>query len=307
MDIRTLRYFLAVAEERNITRAAEYLCIAQPSLSKQMQNLEDEIGSKLFERGSRTITLTETGMILKKRAEEILDLVEKTETELSSPGGAAGEVRIGGGESYAVCTVAHAARKTQEEFPEVTFEFFSGDADTVMEKLEAGLIDFGIFVDLKDLGKYNSMRLPHSDTWGALVRKDSPLAEKESVSAEDLKNIQLLLSRQAKRRDSELYKWFGGNLEKFNVRARYNLIYNATLMVKEGMGVALTLDKLVNTTGDSDLVFIPLKPKLETHLDIVWKKYSILSKASEAFLKNLEYVIGGGSAAPSEAFGTRRL
>ena len=186
MELRELRYFLAVAREQNITKAAEALYISQPSLSKQMQNLENEIGRPLFARGSRKVTLTEAGVLLKKRAEQLLELYEKTEQELAAPEETVcGEVRIGGGESYAVQTVMRAAKQVQARYPHVTFRFFSGDADDVTEKLERGLIDFGIVVDLADIAQYNALRLPLADRWGVLMRRDSPLAEKAAIAPAD--------------------------------------------------------------------------------------------------------------------------
>ena len=285
MEIRVLRYFLAVAEELNITKAAEYLCIAQPSLSKQMQALEEELGRKLFERGSRKIVLTEAGIRLKKRAEEIIELVEVTESELQNAmEPIAGEVRLGGGESYAVGSVVQAAKRFREQHPGVTFEFFSGDGDSVMERLESGLIDFGIFVDWKELDRYNSVRLPMSDTWGALARRDSHLAAADRVTAKSLVGEPLILPRQPlKKRDSELMIRLKDVFPKLDIRARYNLIYNAALMVKAGMGTAITIDKLVNTEG-TELVFLPFEPPLVTHLDFVWKKHASLSRPAEAFL-----------------------
>ena len=288
MELRELRYFLAVAQEKSITKAAEYLYIAQPSLSKQMQNLEKEIGRPLFIRGSRTITLTETGQLLKKRAEEMLDLYEKTEAEIAAPPGEVrGEVRIGGGESFALQSVAKAARAVQRDYPRIRFNFFSGDAEDVIEKLDKGLIDFGILIDLADLSRYNTLRLPDCDVWGVLLRKDDALAQKESVTAEDLQNVPLICSRQSMRKMS-LPAWFGGDMEHLHIRAVYNLIYNATLLVRAGMGCAITIDKLINTSGDSDLCFRPLSPTLETHLDMAWKKHAVFSRPAQIFLEYLQ-------------------
>lgn len=220
MELRELRYFLAVAQKGNITKAAESLYIAQPSLSKQMQNLEKEIGRPLFVRGSRTIVLTETGQLLKKRAEEMLELYEKTEAEIAAPPGEArGEVRIGGGESYALLSVAQAARAVQGDHPAVKFNFFSGDSADVIEKLDKGLLDFGVLIDRTDLSEYVTMRLPACDVWGVLVRRDSPLARHESVSAELLRSAPLIVSRQSRRKGSQLCEWFGGDMGHLNIRA----------------------------------------------------------------------------------------
>lgn len=288
MELRELRYFLAVAQEQNITKAAEQLYITQPSLSKQMQNLEREVGRPLFVRGNRKLLLTDTGMLLKKRAEELLALYEKTQEEISVPlEEMRGEVFIGCGESYAVQTVAHAAKRTQGQYAGIRFNFFSGDASDVVEKLDKGLIDFGVLLDYVNVAQYNSLRLPLRDTWGVLMRKDSPLAAKEYIRSEDLRRVPLLCSKQSLSKGRRVFDWFGADVEKLDLRAVYNLVYNASLLVREGMGYALCLEKLINTSGESDLCFRPLFPKVETHLDVVWKKYSVFSKPAEIFLNVL--------------------
>ena len=285
MELRELRYFLAVAREKNITKAADALYISQPSLSKQMQNLEKEIGSPLFVRGSRSVALTETGMLLKKRAEELLELYEKTEAELAAPAETVcGEVRIGGGESYALQTVMQAAKAVQDNYPHITFRFFSGDADDVTEKLDRGLIDFGVMVDLADTSQYNALRLPLADRWGVLMRRDSPLAEKESVSPSDLTGQPVLASRQMLEKKGMINEWMR-RIGKMDVRATFNLVYNASIMVQEGVGYAITLEKLINTTGESALCFRPLQPEVRTNLDLVWKKHAVFSKPSLCFLE----------------------
>ena len=292
MELRELRYFLAVAQEQSVTKAAEYLYITQPSLSRQMQNLEKEIGRPLFIRGTRKITLTETGMLLKKRAEELIALYEKTEAEISvSPEDVTGEVFIGGGESYSVRTVTRAAHEVQKSYPSVSFNFYSDDAAGVTEKLDKGLIDFGIVVDLRDLSKYNSVRLPHEDEWGVLMRKDSALAEREFITADDLRTKPIIASQQSLIKGSRIYEWFGGRVGDLIIRAKYNLIYNASLLVKEGMGYAIGLNNLINTTGESELCFRPLYPSVHAHLDLVWKKYSVFSKPAQIFLDKINELL----------------
>lgn len=289
MELRELRYFLAVAKEKSITRAAEHLYIAQPSLSKQMQNLEKEIGKPLFIRGSRTITLTETGQLLKKRAEELLELYEKTEAEISAPPGAVhGEVRIGGGESFAVHTVAQAAHSVLSDHPGIRFKFYSGDAEDVTDKLDKGLLDFGILLDLSDLSKNSTLRLPEADVWGVLMKKDDPFAEKASITADELRGTPLICSRQSLRKGSQLCEWFGGDMEKLNICAEYNLVYNASLLVREGIGRAISIDKIINTGGDSGLCFRPLYPALETRLDIAWKANAVFSRPAQIFLEYMQ-------------------
>lgn len=291
MELRELRYFLAVVQEQSITKAAEYLYITQPSLTRQMQNLEREVGRPLFIRGSRKITLTETGLLLKKRAEELLSLYEKTEAELSAPPeDVAGSVTIGGGESYAVLTVAQAAEAVQRAHPRVRFTFFSGDASSVLERLDKGIEDFGIVVDYPDISRYNSLRLPLCDEWGILMRKDSPLASKQYITSADLKGVPLITSMQALSKGSRVCEWFGNDVNSLNVTAKYNLLYNASLLVRAGMGYALGLNRLIYTEDDC-LCFRPLLPAVRTNVDIVWKKYGLLSRPAQIFLDELNNAI----------------
>lgn len=288
MELRELRYFLAIAREQSISKAAESLFTSQPSLSRQMQNLEKEIGQKLFIRGNKKITLTETGILLRKRAEEMLALYEKTQSEiLNPPESISGEIYIGGGESHAIQIIAKVAKDLLKENPDITFHFFSGDAEGVTEKLDKGLIDFGILVEPADLSKYEYLRLPQKDIWGVLMRKDSPLASKEFITPEDLRNVPIIRSKQTMKKN-ELYDWLKSESGSINTVATYNLIYNASVLVKEGLGYAFGLDKLINTTGDSDLCFRPLKPKIESSLAVVFKRYQVFSKAAQKFLDMLK-------------------
>lgn len=288
MDIRVLQYFLAVAREESITRAAEALRMTQPPLSRQLKDLEDELGKKLLIRGSKKVTLTEDGMLLRKRAEEMIDLMEKTKAELaSSDDNINGEIYIGGGETDAISLFAQTAGKLQKKYPLIHYHIYSGDAEIVMERLDKGLIDFGLLVGPVDVSRYDYMRLPISDIWGVLMRKDSPLAEKDVVCAKDLWDKPLIVSHQAYSA-SDIFAWLNMDIPKLNIVMTYNLIYNAAHFVKTGFGYAITLDKLVNTTGDSELCFRPLYPALEAGLCIVWKKYQIFSKASKEFLRLLK-------------------
>ncbi len=288
MELRELKYFLAVAREENISKAAEALFVTQPNLSRQMQNLEKEIGKPLFIRGSRKITLTEAGQLLRKRAEEILELYEKTEKELLAPSNdVSGDIHIGGGESYVMQLIAKTARDVQREYPNVKIHIFSGDSATVSERLDKGLIDFGIFIEPFDVSRYDYLRLPLSDTWGVLMRKDSPLAEKESIAPEDLWDKPLIRSRQSL--DKTMFTaWFRKSTAELNVVATGNLLYNMSLLAEEGLGYVVGLDKIINTSGSSNLCFRPLRPKLESHLDIAWKKYQQLPKCAEIFLRRLQ-------------------
>lgn len=290
MEIRVLRYFLAVAREESISGAAENLHITQPTLSRQLMELEEELGTKLFNRGkkNRKVTLTDEGMRLRRRAEEIVTLTDKTQAEFNSADETiSGEIYIGGGETDAMHLIARTAKKLQSSHPHIKYHLFSGNADDVAERLDKGLLDFGIFIEPANMEKYDYIRLPATDTWGLLMRRDSPLAQKESIKAEDLRNIPLITSRQSMVRNV-LSGWSGRDFDKLNIAATYNLVYNASLMVSEGFGYALCLDRLVNTAADSELCFKPLEPHLEAYLDIAWKKYQMPSKAAEKFLSQLQ-------------------
>lgn len=291
MELRELKYFLAVAREQSISKAADALFVTQPNLSRQMQNLEKEIGQQLFIRGTRKITLTDAGQLLRKRAEEIIELYNKTESELTAPiTDISGDIHIGGGESYVMGLIAKAARSVQSEYPNVKHHLFSGDSVTVSERLDKGLIDFGIFIEPFDVSKYDYIRLPLYDTWGVLMRKDSPLAEKENISPEDLWDKPLIVSRQAHGKNM-ISEWFRKDMQELNVVATGNLLYNMSLLVEEGVGYAVCLDKIIRTDGNSSLCFRPLSPQLISHLDIAWKKHQIFPKCAEIFLKRLKEII----------------
>lgn len=288
MEIRVLRYFLAVAQEESISGAAEYLHLTQPTLSRQLMDLEEELGKQLLIRSNRKVTLTEDGMLLRKRAGEIVALVDKTEAEFhETEEDIAGDVYIGAGETDAMRLLAQTARELQSEHPHIRYHLFSGNAQDVTERLDKGLLDFGILIEPADMRKYDYLKLPATDVWGVLMRRDSPLAAKEAIRPADLWGIPILTSRQALIKH-DFSNWLGRDFDLLNIVTTYNLVYNASLMVAEGMGYALTLDKLVNTTGSSPLCFRPLEPRIEVGLDIVWKKYQVFSKAAEAFLDRLQ-------------------
>lgn len=291
MELRVLQYFLAVAREQSISAAAETLHLSQPTLSRQLKDLEQELGKQLMIRGSRRITLTEEGMLLRKRAEEILDLVHKTETEIvDSADMLSGSVCIGSGETDAVRLLARAAETMRRMYPHVRFEISSGDACDVSDNLDKGLIDFGILIGGTDYTYYDYMEIPARDSWGILMRKDAPLAQKSAVRREDLLNQPLILSRQTCN-GSDIIQWLQRDQEQLNLVATYNLVYNASRLVDEGLGYAFVLDKLINTEG-SNLCFRPLEPRLEVGLYLVWKKYQLFSKPAEKFLHILKAQFG---------------
>ena len=286
MELRVLQYFLAVAKEQNISAAAQSLHLTQPTLSRQLRELEEELGKQLMIRGNRKITLTEDGMLLRKRAEEILDLVGRTEKELTrSDETVSGDIYIGTGETDGIRQIVRAAHQIQGRYPGIRFHIVSGDAEDVCERLDKGLLDFGVLLGDIDKVKYNYTELPMKDTWGVLMQRSSPLAEKDAVTPRDLWDKPLILSRQVDNK-SGLYRWLRKEPTELHTVATYNLIYNASLMVDEGMGYAFTLDKLVNTTG-THLCFRPLKPKLELGMYLVWKKSQVFSRAMEPLLEQL--------------------
>lgn len=288
MELRVLQYFLAVTREQSISGAAEALHLSQPTLSRQLKEMEEELGKQLMIRGNRHITLTEEGMILRKRAEEIMELIKKAEDEISlSDDRIAGNITVGAGETDGVRFLARAAQTLQKKYPLIHLHIVSGDRATVTEELDRGLIDFGLIFGEIDASKYEYMKVPYKDTWGVIMRKDAPLAEKETITAEDLLDKPLIISRQAFQ-TTTFREFFPCNQEKLNIVATYNLLFNGSLMVDEGMGYAISFDKLINVSGESNLCFRPLSPKLEASMSIVWKKYQIFSKAAERFLQELQ-------------------
>ena len=291
MELRVLKYFLTIAREGSITGAANSLHLTQPTLTCQIQELEKELGQKLLVRGKYKVTLTPEGMILRKRAQEIVDMVEKTEAEFQAiTDTISGEVYIGGGESDCMKYIAEIIKEIQADYPDIKFHISSGNAEDVTEKLDKGLLDFGVLIQPVDLSKYDNLPLPDKDVWGVIMRKDSTLAKKNYIELEDLKGLPLINSRQAMRKTSsknEFIEWFKGEFENLNTVATINLVYNAAVMVKAGIGYAITLDKLVDTSEESELCFRPLKPRLESGLDIVWKKYQVFSPAAKLFLDKL--------------------
>ncbi len=302
MELRVLRYFLAVAREESITRAAESLHVTQPTLSRQLMELEDELGTQLLIRGGRKVTLTDTGMLLRKRAEEMVELMEITERELTkSEETVGGDIYIGGGETQGMRLIARTVKKLETTFPSIRLHLFSGNADDVTERLDKGLLDFGVLIEPADKKKYEFISLPATDIWGVLMRKDSPYAAYAAITPEQLMEMPLLCSRQTLVRN-EIAGWTGQGFDALHIAATYNLIYNAALMVEEGVGNALCLDKLVNTACNSALCFRPLAPRLEVGLVLVWKKYQLFSKAAEQFLAVLQTEMLSGEAARETGF-----
>lgn len=290
MDIKVLRYFLALAKEGTVSAAAQYLHLTQPTLSRQLSELEEELGAQLFIRGSRKITLTDDGLRFRKRAEEIVDMVQKTQAEFHAASDTiCGDIYIGGGESDAMRWIARVIKSLQEDYPQIRIHLFSGDADEVTDRIDKGLLDFGILIDPAPIHKYESMRLPATDVWGVLMRKDAPLAQRATIHPQDLWGLPLINSKQ-KFVDDNIAKWLKRDYSKLNIVGTYNLIFNASVMVEEGVGYALCIDKLIKTTEESKLCFRPLDPALDVGVHMVWKRYQVFSKAAEVFLQRMRVV-----------------
>lgn len=281
MELRTLKYFLIVAREENITKAANLLHLTQPTLSRQLMQLEDELGTKLFQRGQHSIILTEDGLRLKRRAQEMVALAEKTKAEFSHKGeGVTGEIAIGCGETQNMSFLSENICRFRKRNPLVSFQIYSATADDIKERIEQGLLDIGLLMEPVDISRYDFLRMEKKERWGVFVSKDSLLYEKEAVSVDDLNGIPLLIPGRPSVQH-ELSAWFGENFERIEVAATYNLIINAVNMVRYHVGTALCFD--LDLRYD-DLKFIPLTPFLETGAVLVWKKNQIFSPAVHTFL-----------------------
>lgn len=289
MELRVLKYFLAVAREENITKATEFLHITQPTLSRQLMQLEEELNAQLFIRGKNRIVLTDEGMLLRRRAEEIVDLANKTEKEfLEQDNLVTGEIFIGGGETNAMHILARIIKEFKEEYPQIKYQFYSGNADDIKERLDKGLIDIGLLTEPVDIEKYEFVRLEQKEVWGILAPKDSKLAAKEYATPQDLLKLPLLSTRRTIVQN-EIANWFGQDYEQLDIIATYNLIYNAAIMVEEGIGYAICLEKLVNINDETKIRFIPFYPPLLTGTVIVWKKHQIFSPATARFIEKIKH------------------
>ena len=286
MEFRVLKYFLMVAREENITKAAALLHLTQPTLSRQLMQLEAELGVKLFHRSKHSIILTEDGMLLKRRAQEIVSLSDKTVQELSHKEDVlSGEIAIGCGETKNMLFLSEQIKKFRQKYPLVQFSIHSAIADDIKERIEKGVLDIGLLMEPVDVGKYEFIRMPQKEKWGILVRKDSELAAKESINPKDLTNVPLIMVKRELVK-SELASWFGDYYEGLQIAATYNLILNAASMVERGVGVALCFD--LGASFYEDLCFIPLAPTLETGSVLVWKKNQTLGSATSQFMRYLK-------------------
>ncbi|MBR1693721.1 MAG: LysR family transcriptional regulator [Lachnospiraceae bacterium] len=286
MEIRTLRYFLAVAREENMTRAAEMLHVTQPTLSKQLKSLEDELGKKLFTRHSFSIKLTDEGILLRNRAEDLVSMADKIEKEFVALDDiTGGDLYFGLAESYQISFLAREINTFKQNYPDLKYHITSGDTEQVAEKLDKGLLDFAVLAEIPDASKYESLVFPEADIWGVVMSADSPLARKKTIRVDDLIGLPLFCSGQGWEKD--IPGWAKDKMDKLHLDGSFRLSYNASLFAKEHLGYLLTFDKLVDTSAESGLVFRPLTPKLETHLYLIWKRYQAFSPIAERFLKQI--------------------
>ena len=286
MELRTIRYFLAVAREENMTRAAEFLHVTQPTLSKSLKSLEEELGKKLFVRHSFHIELTEEGVLLRKRAEDLVSMADKIQTEfLSLDDVLGGEIYLGLAESYQIRYLAAEIKTLKNTYPDLRYHITSGDTEQVTEKLDKGVIDFAVLAEEPNTEKYHYLTFPKADVWGVVMPEDCPLAGKPSISADDLTGLPLFCSEQGWSKD--IAKWCGNKIDELHLEGSFRLSYNGSLFVKEGLGYLLTFEHLIDTSPGSGLVFRPLTPKLETKLYFAWKKYQIFTPIAEKMLEKL--------------------
>ena len=286
MEIRTLRYFLAVAREENMTRAAEILHVTQPTLSKALKSLEDELGKKLFVRHSFSIRLTEEGVLLRNRAEDLISMADKIEQEfLSLDDISGGELYLGLAESYQIRYLARTIKEFKTRYPNLHYHITSGDTEQIADKLDKGLLDFLVLAELPDSRKYEYLAFPEKDVWGLVLPKGDPLAEKNRIRVEDLAGLPLFSSEQAW--NDVIKKWAGSSFSKLRLEGSFRLSYNGSVFVREGLGYLLTFRHLIDTSEESGLVFRPLEPTLETTLYIAWNRYQTFTPIAERFLQQL--------------------
>ncbi|MBQ9290337.1 MAG: LysR family transcriptional regulator [Clostridia bacterium] len=287
MEIRTLRYFLAVAREENMTRAAEQLHVTQPTLSKALKALEDELGKKLFTRHSFSIRLTDEGVLLRNRAEDLVSMADKiTQEFVTLDDITGGDIYLGLAESYQIRLLARAIREFRRQYPELHYHITSGDTEQVTEKLDKGLLDFSVLAEMPDTAKYDYLVFPSADVWGLVFPKDDLLSEKEVITVDDIAGLPLFCSEQSWM--SDIPRWCGDRMQDLRLEGSFRLSYNGSMFAREGLGYLLTFDHLIDTSPASGLVFRPLEPRLENRLYLIWKKYQMLSPIAERFLQHLK-------------------
>ncbi|MCC8073067.1 MAG: LysR family transcriptional regulator [Clostridiales bacterium] len=287
MEIRVLRYFLEIARTGNMSRAAETLHVSQPTLSKQMKELEDELEKKLFRRGRVGLSLTNEGMLLQKRAEDILEMVDKTTDEFHSLDiVTGGEVHIGCAESHQIKYLARIIKDFRKKYPLFCYHLTSGNTEQVVERLDRGLIDFAVIVEPPNLSKYNYIEVPETNIWGLVMKKDDPLTAKSSIEIDDLIGLSIICSAQSMLVD--IPRWCGEKVDMLNLSGTINLVYNGSVFVKEGVAYMLCFDNLIDTGADSDLAFRPLNPPLDTKMYVIWKKHQVFTPIAELLLDEMK-------------------
>lgn len=292
MEIRVLKYFLTVVREQSITRAAEVLHITQPTLSRQLAQMEDDIGVRLFERGSRKITLTNEGLLLSRRAEEILQLVDKTEKELIEQDQLVeGKITVGCGEIGSVQLLPDLFESFHEKYPLVTFDIYTATADHVKEQMDKGLVDIGLLLEPIDIEKYDFIRLDMKERWVVVMRPDCPLAEKEYVTAKDLSELPLIMPRRLKVQ-SELASWFGDYYDSLNVLFTSNLNTNAAVMVSRGLAYSIVIEGMMPFWDQSKITYRPLYPSLTATSVLAWKRGQPFSLATTKFIERIKCLLG---------------
>ena len=283
MEIRVLRYFLEIARQGSMTAAAEALHVSQSALSKQMKELEGKLGQKLFRRGSRSVSLTDAGMLLRRRAEDIVDMVDKTADEFSAMDDLqGGDVYLGCAESHLMAHIAGIIRDFRKQYPLFRYHIISGDRTVVLDRLDRGLLDFGVVVEVPDSDRYQYLELPGADTWGVLMPAAHPLASKDAIRPEDLYDRELICSEQSI--EVDMPRWCGKKADRLNFTGTTNLAYNGSVFVREGLGLMLCFEHLVPASEGSGLVFRPLEPRLENRMYLIWKKYQVFSPIAQRLL-----------------------
>lgn len=291
MEIRVLRYFLAVVREETISRAAEVLHITQPTLSRQLAELEEELGTQLFMRGKRKISLTDAGMLLRRRAEDIVELADKTEQELiGSAQELGGLISIGSAVSCAAQIWPRLIGSFRRQYPLVRYDLMFGNADQIKERIDRGLIDVALLIEPVEIEKYEFLRLRQQETWGLLMRRDEPLAQKAFISPEDLGSLPLMMSKRNLVQNA-FAGWFGDGFDKLNIFLTYNLLENAVQLVEEGIGYAITIEGAVNENSSQSLCFRPFHPRLTNTSVLVWKKYQAVDAATAAFIEEAKMLV----------------
>lgn len=291
MELRVLQYFLAAAREENITKAAAFLHITQPTLSRQLMQMEEELGVKLFRRGKHNILLTEEGMLLRRRAQEIVDLAEKTAKELRhGEEMVSGEISIGCGETQNMKPLSEMIASFRQKYPDVSFNIYTAIADDVKERLENGLLDMGLLLEPVEIGRYHYVRMPLREKWQVLMRRDMELAEKQKITPDDLAGVPLIIARRQSVRNV-LENWFGYDKEKLHIVSTCNLShYNQSVMVESGIGVALVMEFACN---QDTLCLRPLDPEIESGCVLVWKKNLTFSLAMQRFIEYMKEYLNG--------------